>query len=88
MVAIKNMEFPKYCNDCEFCHDSSSFCSLMDEKIPGYDFFKDGNEKPDFCPLVEIIACKDCELNDEGSCEMDGCGVTDDSYCYCARRRR
>lgn len=54
MVAIKNMEFPKYCDDCRFCIDSFGYCNWMDEKIPGYDFFRDGNKKPDFCPLVEV----------------------------------
>lgn len=87
MVAIKNMEFPKYCNNCEFVYDSIGFCILEQENIPNYDFFSEENKKPDFCPLVEIVTCKDCEHNDEGSCDMDGCGVEDDCYCYCARKR-
>ena len=54
MVGIKNMEFPKYCNNCEFVYDSIGFCILEQEKIPNYDFFSEENKKPDFCPLVDV----------------------------------
>lgn len=91
MIAIKNMEMPDSCYDCHFAvdeesNDYGSFCKcgiLNDyETINLLEHSKHLN-----CPLVEIITCKDCEHNDEGSCDMDGCGVTDDCYCYCAYRR-
>jgi hypothetical protein len=58
----------------------------MDEKIPGYDFFKDGNEKPDFCPLVEIVTCKDCKHNRDGVCPNYRHFVDDNFYCADAER--
>jgi hypothetical protein len=81
MVAIKNMEMPKYCNDCEFCHDSFGYCNLASEYIPGHSYFKDENEKPDFCHLVEIVTCKDCKHNRDGVCPNYRHFVDDDFYC-------
>lgn len=54
MVAIKDMEMPKYCNDCDFVADSLGYCERATEHIPNYDFFSDTNEKPNWCPLTEI----------------------------------
>jgi hypothetical protein len=86
MVAIKDMEMPKYCNDCEFCHDSFGYCNLASEYIPGHSFFKDENEKPDFCPLVEIVTCKDCKHNRDGVCPNYRHFVDDNFYCADAER--
>lgn len=90
MVAIKDMEFPKYCNDCRFCIDSFGYCNWMDEKIPGYDFFSEENKKPDFCPLVEIITCKNCKHREKlhqnwmsnKKAEVYFCTLQSDEYCY------
>lgn len=54
MVAIKEMSMPKYCNDCDFVIDSMGYCERAKEQIPNYDFYSETNEKPDFCPLIEI----------------------------------
>lgn len=34
----------------------------------------------DDCPLVEVVNCKDCKYNDEGTCYIDGLGVCDDYF--------
>jgi hypothetical protein len=86
MIAIKGMKMPKYCNDCEFCHDSFGYCNLASEYIPGHSFFKDENEKPDFCPLVEIVTCKDCKHNRDGVCPNYRHFVDDNFYCADAER--
>lgn len=88
MIAIKNMEMPSCCGKCPF--------NVIEKDMYGLDFFYcnktdkmvDENEKDNDCPLVEIITCKDCGHNDDGSCDMDGCGIEDDCYCYCAYRRK
>ena len=51
MIAIKGMEMPKSCSDCDFCH--GHIC-----KRTGTDIITNlkGN-----CPLVEIVTCKDCK---------------------------
>ena len=54
MVAIKDMKMPKYCNDCDFVIDSFGYCNRAEKHIPNYEFYSDTNERPDFCPLVEI----------------------------------
>ena len=40
----------------------------------------------DDCPLVEIVTCKDCKHNDEGTCYIDGLGVRDDYFCSSGER--
>lgn len=91
MVAIKDMEMPDSCDDCPFAvdeetNDYGSFCKcgILDdyETINLLEHSKHPN-----CPLMEIITCKDCKHNDEGSCDMDGYGVKDDYYCASAKRR-
>ena len=52
-VIIKNMDMPKYCNDCQFVEDSFGCCSLTGEHIENYEFWSDENEKPEWCPLKE-----------------------------------
>lgn len=76
MIAIKNMEMPSCCGKCPLAESEyvlgldSFYCNITDKMV-------DENEKDNDCPLVEIITCKDSEHNDEGSCDMDGCGVVE-----------
>lgn len=55
MIAIKDMEMPKCCFQCDF-YSNEYGCKLKftDECNPSV-------EKPDDCPLVEIVTCKDCK---------------------------
>ncbi len=57
MIAIKGMEMPKSCADCE----RGSIC--------GYGL---GYGRPDDCPLVEIVTCKNCIHRDP-----------EDKFCDC-----
>ena len=76
MIAIKGIDMPKNCSDCELCH--GHIC-----KITGTDIIT--NPKGN-CPLVEIITCKGCEYNNENTCYLDGYGINDDYFCACAER--
>jgi hypothetical protein len=83
MIAI-NMEMPKSCADCE----RGSIC--------GYGL---GYGRPDDCPLVEIVTCKDCKHWDKEwtpnvpddkeyhYCWMMDCNTSEDFYCADAERR-
>ena len=62
MVVIKDFEMPKYCNDCDFVADSLGYCERAKEHIPNYDFFSDENEKPSWCPLIEIEQFEDDKI--------------------------
>ena len=42
----------------------------------------------DDCPLVEVVNCKDCKYNDEGTCYIDGLGVCDDYFCASGGKER
>ena len=53
MIEIKDMEMPKNCSDCDFCH--GHIC-----KRTGIDIII--NPKGN-CPLIEIVTCKDCKNN-------------------------
>lgn len=85
MIAVKGMKMPSCCMMCDFRktvpYSGEVYCG-----ITASDILND-KEKPDDCPLVEIITCKNCKYNNEGSCEMDGYGVADDYFCASAKRR-
>lgn len=57
MIAIKEMEMPKSCFQCDF-YSGEYGCRLKftEECNPSV-------EKPDDCPLIEIVTCKDCKHN-------------------------
>lgn len=42
----------------------------------------------DDCPLEEIVTCKDCKYNDEGTCYIDGLRVRDDYFCASGGKER
>jgi len=89
MIAIKDMEMPKRCADCDLCR--GHIC-----KITGTDIV--ANPKGN-CPLVEIVTCKDCKHWDKGwtpnvpdnkeyhFCLMMHCNTAEDFYCADAERR-
>lgn len=53
MIAIKDMEeMPSCCRHCP-CSDDSQ-CNLTTQ-------YNDLKGRPDDCPLVEIVTCKDCK---------------------------
>lgn len=86
MVAIKDMEMPKYCNDCDFVVDSMGYCERANEQIPNYDFYSETNERPNFCPLVEIEERKVGKWirkpirNDKGGC------IGAEMICFCCNK--
>ena len=64
MIAIKEMDIPKRCEECKFClrqrtNDYGSFgeCLLQKNKrVNRLVWSRDDN-----CPLVEVVTCKDCK---------------------------
>ena len=56
MIAIKDMEIPKSCGDCNFC-DSEGDCIILLENVE-HDYTE--NERYDYCPLIEIEQSEDC----------------------------
>ena len=82
MIAIKGMEMPKRCFQCDF-YSNEYGCKLKftEECNPSV-------EKPDDCPLVEIVTCKDCKYyrNSLEHCKQWCMSTTDDFYCGFAER--
>jgi len=97
MIAIKGMEMPKDCKNCQFAckhyefGEYYSFCEF--DKSAMYKLHerlrnllpKEG--KSSDCPLVEIVTCKDCKYNYENSCDFDGWGIDDDYFCAKGERK-
>ncbi len=52
MIAIKGMEMPSCCRHCP-CSDDLQ-CNLITQ-------YNDLKGRPNDCPLVEIVTCKDCK---------------------------
>lgn len=57
-ILIKGMDMPKNCKECDFCNEINFegylwfdyYCSVKDKSFD----WDDDDNKPDWCPLVEI----------------------------------
>ena len=90
MIAIKGLEMPKKCSQCDFCinqktNDYGFFgeCLLQNRKTVNCLVWSRDSD----CPLVEIVTCKDCKNNKNGVCPNYRHFVDDDFYCADAERR-
>lgn len=84
MIAIKGMKTPNSCIGCGirsgvFCYYKKTPFELNEINML--------DERPSDCPLVEIVTCKDCKYNNEGSCDFDGWGVADNYFCAKGARK-
>ena len=78
MIAIKDMEMPKSCEDCPI---SVQWAGDMDYcKLCGK-----GNRMD--CPLIEIVTCKYCKHRAESTCLKYNIFVYDNFYCKDGKRR-
>lgn len=88
MIAIKGMELQTDCKKCPFMATdgvdllSPMMCLALWATKHEVKHCVEGKILND-CPLVEIVTCKDCKYNDEGTCHIDGFTVCDAS----ARRK-
>ena len=61
MIAIKDMEMPKTCAECQFgciTYNNNRKCKISESC---YTVIFTSKERPADCPLVEIVTCKDCK---------------------------
>ena len=73
MIAIPNMEKPKFCDDC--------FVPLSKCEY----FAKDGI---DHCPLIEIVTCGECKQLDHTKwCDFFLHYMNEDDFCSYGERR-
>ncbi|SDW48892.1 hypothetical protein SAMN05216391_10921 [Lachnospiraceae bacterium KHCPX20] len=88
MIAVKGMEMPKNCMECDFRKSdpfsSEVYCNKLscNGNIIIYE-----DERLDNCPLVEVVTCEHCKHNCDNTCTIDGCGIADDYFCASAERR-
>lgn len=89
MLAVKEINIPKNCEECKFCinqktNDYGSFgeCLLQKSEVNCLRSSRDTD-----CPLVEIVTCKDCKYNYEDTCDFDGLEVCDDYFCANGKRK-
>lgn len=95
MIAIKGMgEMPTDCAKCPFMATHGNPKDLLSPMMcfPIWATTHEikhciGGRVLDDCPLVEIVTCKDCKYNYEGSCDFDGFGINDEYFCANAERR-
>lgn len=56
-VIVEGVDLPTSCEYCEL--RTGMYCTVLD--INDYIFeFCEKNERPSFCPLTQLIFCKDC----------------------------
>lgn len=74
MVAIKDFPMPKNCFECLLYEEDLKFCIVGSQGcVNRYGY--DPNKKPSWCPLIEIIWCKDCMFWNEGNCYCEDIAV-------------
>ena len=82
MIAIPNMEKPKNCKVCPFTCEKLAFF--------------DGKNRPQGCPLIDIVTCGECKWwsrdgkrkDGKGWCENVICGLTKpNAFCSYGERR-
>jgi len=97
-VLIKGMTKPSECRLCPMLGYESDIgrtrctitCRILSEHYKPIPF--DG--RPDWCPIVEMIHCEDCdwweksEASLQGRCSAHGMYPTGAYYCGTARRRK
>lgn len=98
MIAIKDMEMPSGCADCNMTTCKSEdvpwnyVCSI---NLKDIDFNE--TDRAEHCPLVEIVTCKDCKYyrnkDDDEWCTTHSFKdnkfwVREDYYCADAERRK
>ena len=90
-----NRAMPKTCNEC-FCHDAEyNVCQAAQHTNLASE---DTEHRPGWCPLKEVILCKDCRHWEKifdygilpiGTCEMHDKGLMtmSDGFCKWAVRK-
>jgi len=65
MIVITTMDLlPEHCFECP-CHDGESGYCQADKEQRYSDY------RPYWCPLKEIIQCKDCKPYNKASCDCE-----------------
>lgn len=74
-IYIPNMEKPKNCKVCPFTCEKLAFF--------------DGKNRPQGCPLIDIVTCGECVLYDDGICRRPkwAMGVEPTDFCKYGERR-
>ena len=101
MVAIKDMEMPKSCGVCPRITTCSTYLNQY-VKYPSTRYSYGQDKRPNNCPLVEIVTCKDCKHQEDilvalyKDCtkkvlhickKKHGMGVSEEWYCRDGKRR-
>ena len=80
MIAFKDMEeIPSCCVAYDSGNDNYTSCPFY--KICKQRETIKTNYKPDDCPLVEIVTCKDCKHRTESTCLKHRHFIYDSFYC-------
>ena len=94
MIAIKGMEMPRSCSQCNLCVEdkyADMTCVLLCEEWEETDYNE--NHRDGKCPLVEIVTCKDCKYRGTREwtgliwCKRQGEYQSKDSFCGYGKRR-
>jgi len=88
MIAIKNAEIPKNCAQCWY--SKSVYCIYHDSDWVGD--HQANQTKPEWCPIIEIVQCKDCIFGEKVGdnrvmCELIDMKVDSNGYCECGSLR-
>lgn len=105
MPMPKNCRECYFSGDCSFCEGYDDHCGLNRNNEPEIGFDKNGNEhgywdfsceiapkeKPNWCPLRELVRCEDCKKRRTPNCPLvygRETSTTGNDDWYCANGER
>ena len=87
MIQI-DMQMPKNCIDCPACNEYLMCAIPCNGRGWGENDVKDFSQsRPEWCPMKEIVRCKDCKHYMTIHCTCDGCCISDDWFCADGEKR-
>ena len=77
MVIITSMNMPIDCAVCDYglrWDNGSTTCRYNPFSLPR----KDGEARPEWCPVKELVLCKDCKKYGKDDCRVEHYDYSDD----------
>ena len=89
MAILIDMPMPHDCGECVFMVDGWCYCIKAEDWQSREIEFED---RPGWCPLREVVRCKDCKRyeSDGGAlmtCTLNDMITDDDCFCWWGERR-
>ena len=88
MAILIDTDMPKTCGDCDFMADGWCYATSIHNQMTAISL----EGRPYWCPLREVVRCKDCNRyeSDGGAlmtCTLNDMITDDDCFCWLGERK-